>query len=45
MVAFDFTVDQGMVMGVVFRAEPEVLATVVRRPAESDTPGRTADEA
>jgi RNA polymerase sigma factor (sigma-70 family) len=44
MVAFDFTVDRGVVEAIVFRAQPEVLATVERRPDESDTPGSTSDE-
>ncbi|NPD04432.1 sigma-70 family RNA polymerase sigma factor [Nocardioides sp. zg-1308] len=30
-VVFDFTVEHGMVRGITFRAEPEVLARVVRR--------------
>jgi RNA polymerase sigma factor (sigma-70 family) len=30
-VVFDFTVDEGLVRGIVFRAAPEVLAQVVRR--------------
>lgn len=45
MVAFDFTVDRGVVEAIVFRAQPEVLASVVRRPDESDTPGSTSGEA
>lgn len=43
MVAFDFTVADGVVEAIVFRAEPEVLAAIVRRPAVRDTPGATAE--
>ncbi len=31
MVLFDFTVEGGVVTGIVFRADPDVLARVVRR--------------
>jgi len=43
MVAFDFTVADGVVEAIVFRAEPEVLAAIVRRPVVRDTPGATAE--
>lgn len=36
-VVFDFTVEEGVVTGIVFRADPDVLARVVRR-----TDGRPA---
>ncbi|AZZ56499.1 sigma-70 family RNA polymerase sigma factor [Rathayibacter iranicus] len=41
-VAFDFTVVHGVVEAIVFRAEPDILASVVRRPAEDDTRGFTS---
>jgi RNA polymerase sigma-70 factor (ECF subfamily) len=44
MVAFDFTVVSGVVESIVFRAEPEVLAAVIRRPSNDDTPGTSAME-
>ena len=43
MVAFDFTVADGVVEAIVFRAEPEVLAAIIRRPVVRDTPGATAE--
>ncbi|ONI60712.1 RNA polymerase subunit sigma-70 [Leifsonia sp. ALI-44-B] len=43
MVAFDFTVADGVVTAIVFRAEPEVLAAIVRRPVVRDTPGATEE--
>jgi RNA polymerase sigma factor (sigma-70 family) len=43
MVAFDFTVVDGVVEAIVFRAEPEVLAAIVRRPVARDTPGATSE--
>ncbi len=43
MVAFDFTVAHGVVTAIVFRADPEVLAAIVRRPVVRDTPGATSE--
>lgn len=40
MVAFDFQVEGGKVVGIVFRAEPEVLAGLVRRSGGSPRPAR-----
>jgi RNA polymerase sigma factor (sigma-70 family) len=42
MVGFDFTVVDGAVEAIVFRAEPEVLAGVVRLQVAGDTPGAAA---
>lgn len=41
-VAFDFTVVHGVVEVITFRADPEVLASVLRRSAADDTPGITS---
>ncbi len=38
-VVFDFTVVDGRVQGITFRAAPEVLASVVRRDGASDARG------
>lgn len=43
MVAFDFTIADGVVTAIVFRADPEVLAAIVRRPVVRDTPGATSE--
>lgn len=41
-VAFDFRVVHGVVEAITFRADPEVLASVLRRSAADDTPGITS---
>lgn len=43
-VVFDFTVREGRIVGIVFRAAPEVLATVARRRGGDPAPTRPAPD-